>query len=456
MAQSAQIIDENGYLLVKGCPVSSSGVFDYSAAQVGETEGDPNRIVKVFRPEKSITDPELLKTLRSQPLIDDHTYLNGDPDASEEDGMAPEDVGIEGIMTDNVYYADGWLRADIKVFTRRLRKAIQKGKTDLSLGYSCRFIYEPGTYNGEDYEYVQIDMRANHIALVDEARVAGARVLDGLVFDSMRLDVIPSKSNKSTTTESPMDEDQIVETGDNADIAELLKQIQAKLEALTSGEKKDDEDKDDESKSGLEETEENIGLDPDVEDDKDETEAHTAEKMDIPGMVDMLEKQIEALREKYGAKTGDEKEDEKEKTEDSVQGLASEKGDTHVDAETQGEKVEKVSKGPGKGEHSQAGDSAIRRVYADIAAKDAIHKRVSPIIGTFDHSKMTASETAAYAVKKLGLKAPKGAEMIALDNYFIGTALAKSTTKAPSSTTKAADSSFAKGSVFAAYDFNKE
>src|ERR1700744_6538381 len=160
---SAQFQDSNGYLLVKGCPVSSYGIFDYSAAQVGETEddnqGDINRIVKVFRPQASIEDPELIKSLELVPVIDEHDYLNGDPDATDDDGMAPEEKGVDGVMTGNVYFEDPWLKADLKIFSRRLQKAIRQGKKDLSLGYMSRFVYSPGEYKGQPYEYIQTNMR---------------------------------------------------------------------------------------------------------------------------------------------------------------------------------------------------------------------------------------------------------------------------------------------------------
>ncbi len=160
-------IDANGFMSVRACPISSFGIFDYSAGQLG-LPGDPNRIVKVFRPESAIKDPEAIASFQTVPFIDDHEMLSGFE--GDEDAVAPEDYGIEGVLT-NVAYSDGWLRGDLKIFTRRLQRALDSGKCELSLGYSCDFIDEPGTWNGEDYEVIQTNMRGNHIALVDAARV---------------------------------------------------------------------------------------------------------------------------------------------------------------------------------------------------------------------------------------------------------------------------------------------
>ena len=41
---------------------------------------------------------------------------------------------------------------------------LQSGKTDLSLGYTCDFVMQPGNYDGTPYEVIQTNMRGNHIA----------------------------------------------------------------------------------------------------------------------------------------------------------------------------------------------------------------------------------------------------------------------------------------------------
>lgn len=462
---TARYIDGNGYLLIQGCPISSFGVFDYSAAQVGDESGDPMRLVKVFRPESAVNDPDLIESLKHVPVIDDHDYLNGDPEASDDAGMAPEEKGVDGIITDNLFYESPWLRADLKIFSRRLQQAIKKGKRDLSLGYVCKFAHAPGVFNGEPYEYVQTEMRGNHIALVDEARVSGARVLDGLVFDSMRFDLTPSKNAKGNI----MDPDKNTETGDNQGLAELLPMLQAllpKLEAAVAAEAGGDP-----AAASAEGDPAAASADPAAaadpvstpEDNTDPAAAAAAnadpaaaggaqgETFDLGAACTMLEQLLPKLREKAGmgaaAATGadnhelavDNDDPTKKPEGDAVQGLA-ETGEKHdpqlaVD-ETNGETGSKASPGPaaGKNENGHVGDAAMKNLYADIAQREKLYSQISGVVGAFDHSQMTAAEVAAYGAKKLGLTVAKGQERIALDSYFAGR---KSNEKAATATNPA-------------------
>lgn len=446
LKKSAQQKDENGFLLIKGCPISSYGIFDYGAGQVGETEGDPMRVVKVFRPESAVRDPDLISSLKSMPFIDDHDYLNGNPDATEDEGMAPEEKGIDGVITDNVYYAEPWLKADLKIFSRRLQKAVDEGKKDLSLGYNCKFTHSPGTWRGQPYEYVQTDMRGNHIALVDEARVPGARVLDGRVFDSMRLDITPSNNR----TEKSMDEE----------LKALLQKLLPLLQRAAGGGTEAG------AEGGQEQEHEEPGAEAGAEGGNEGGEAEEFSLEDACHMLDELLPQLKAKagvgaekgadgentedrhgKDGEGKETADneEMEEEDKETGDAVEGLeeGGDKPDLKVvesgNPNPDGKEGGKTGEGPRKGIAGVTGDSALRAMYADVAQRDALYAKVSREVGAFDHKRMTAADVALYGAKKLGLthSGPKSAR-IALDAYFMGKK------KQPATTTKThtADSAF--------------
>lgn len=60
---------------------------------------------------------------------------------------------------------------------------MQTEKKELSCGYRCRYEYAPGTYDGIDYDYVQRDIRGNHLALVENGRMGpDVAVLDHFTF----------------------------------------------------------------------------------------------------------------------------------------------------------------------------------------------------------------------------------------------------------------------------------
>jgi len=235
---SARKIDANGFLLVKACPISSFGLFDYSAAQLG-LPGDPNRIVKVYRPESAVSDPEAIASFQNVPFIIDHEMLSGFED--DKTASAPEDYGIDGVLT-SVSFDSPWMRGDIKVFSRQAQKALAQKKRDLSLGYSCDFKMTPGTFKGQPYEVVQTNMRGNHVALVDEGRVPGARILDGICFDSVKFnvekyEVVTGLSIKKEKIMPKKVKDAAEEAAQQAQLATVLKQAIVVLRGLLAEQK---------------------------------------------------------------------------------------------------------------------------------------------------------------------------------------------------------------------------
>ena len=53
-------------------------------------------------------------------------------------------------------------------------QSVIDGKRELSGGYTRDLVKESGTYNGENYDYVQRNMKVNHVAIVDEGRCGNA------------------------------------------------------------------------------------------------------------------------------------------------------------------------------------------------------------------------------------------------------------------------------------------
>ncbi|USN16337.1 hypothetical protein PLUTO_00210 [Luteibacter phage vB_LflM-Pluto] len=415
---SARKQDKNGFLFVKGCPISSFGIFDYSAAQLG-LDGDPNRIVKVYRPESAVNDPETLASFQNVPFIVDHEMLSGFID--DDETMAPEEYGVDGVLTSNVYYDAPWMRGDIKVFSRKAQRALQQRKKDLSLGYSCDWEVKPGVWNGQPYEVIQTNLRGNHIALVDEGRVPGARVLDGLVFDHLNFDAIPSDEDKTmakkatakTAKDSAVEQLQALMPQLNAAMQEFLKE--EATEPAHEGE-------------GAVQTDPNADPNAAPNDGGEAaTQATTGtEGGDLPSLIAKVEAVLAQLKASVGADpatTGDEGE--------GTNGGETQTKDSDTDPNAEGAGADegagaeegngKASPGPAAGENATAGDAAIRSFYADLAAKDRIYNRVSKLTGSFDHSAMDARQVAAYGVKKLGLQVKKGVSaMDALEAYLDG------------------------------------
>ena len=173
-APSARAYDINGWFEVADNPISREGIFPYSGAQVGHP--DRGRIFQVYRPGEELSTPDALASFRLMPIIDDHTMLG--------EGHTPaEDVGVAGVIGENVKFDRGVMTANLKIFSKALAQKIKNGKTELSCGYRCVYDFTPGVWNGQPYDAIQRQIRANHLALVDEGRMGPeVSILDQMTF----------------------------------------------------------------------------------------------------------------------------------------------------------------------------------------------------------------------------------------------------------------------------------
>jgi len=176
---SDRIEDENGWFEVKGNPLSKVGVFPYSGAQLGLEGEAADKIFAVYRPEVELSSQECIDSFKLLPWIDDHELLG-----SVKDGLTPaEKKGIHGVIGEDVFFDDGFLKGNIKVFSEKLADLIESGKKELSCGYRCIYDFTSGIFNGQRYDAIQRSIRGNHLALVDEGRMGKAvAVLDHFTF----------------------------------------------------------------------------------------------------------------------------------------------------------------------------------------------------------------------------------------------------------------------------------
>lgn len=65
---------------------------------------------------------------------------------------------------------------------------------------------------------------------------------------------------------------------------------------------------------------------------------------------------------------------------------------------------------------------AARQIRQEEAARARLYQRLSPLVGAFDHSEMSAAEIAAHGLRKLGLKVPADdrARIEAANSYLAG------------------------------------
>lgn len=167
-------IDHNSFWVIKQNPITKIGVFPYLGRQISP-ELEPNKIYQVLRPESELFAAEALASFNELPITIGHALLG-----PREEGFTPaEEKGIDGTTGTTAERKGDKVVNDIKLFSERIKDEVNHGKKELSAGYFCDFVPERGTWNGRHYDFVQKNIRGNHIALVDKGRSGhDVRVMD--------------------------------------------------------------------------------------------------------------------------------------------------------------------------------------------------------------------------------------------------------------------------------------
>jgi hypothetical protein len=162
---------DEGFLRVPG-NVARSGIQEYLASEL-RLSGNPNRIVKVYRPPDEVFNSDSLTS-----------YDGVDITINHPDGLVNsknfKKVSVGFIRGDGRRTDDDHVQCDHIIKAQEAIDAINSGKCELSAGYKAVYDHSPGvTSDGEEYEYIQRQIRINHVAIVDRARAgATARIFD--------------------------------------------------------------------------------------------------------------------------------------------------------------------------------------------------------------------------------------------------------------------------------------
>lgn len=168
---------DNGYLSVESL-LTRTGIFTYRQM------GPDGRLetIRQLRLEEEVFAPETIATQMGLPVTNDHpedfVTVESTPDlvvgmTSDRPKRVEMDGDSESYVKQLVTFTDG-----------EAIELIQSGKKkELSLGYTCELekAEDGATYNGQAYDYIQRNIKYNHLSLVDRAR-AGAKcrvMLDG-------------------------------------------------------------------------------------------------------------------------------------------------------------------------------------------------------------------------------------------------------------------------------------
>ncbi len=155
--KSNRYFDENGFLVIKDNKIAKAGVFDYLGREISDELQD-REIYKVCRPWA-----ELEKTAKD---------FEGMPVKLGHEWVEPEKRDLKvGAISGEVRLEEPYLIADIKIYDKDAIEAITgRNIVELSPGYTAKYAAESGEYAGEQYDFMQQDIKYNHLAIVENGR----------------------------------------------------------------------------------------------------------------------------------------------------------------------------------------------------------------------------------------------------------------------------------------------
>lgn len=152
-------ITDDGYLVAMP-RVARTGIQLYSGKELGRPDLP---VVKVFRAEDQVFNADSMHSYGHKPFTNDHP-----PEPVNADNWKDYSAGQLG---DDVVRDGDFVRVPMVMMDNAAINDYRAGKKQLSLGYTCDLLWTPGTApNGETYDAVQQNIRANHLALVKAAR----------------------------------------------------------------------------------------------------------------------------------------------------------------------------------------------------------------------------------------------------------------------------------------------
>lgn len=170
VAKSARRYTDEGFLVVPA-RIARTGIQEYRAFELGIEDGDPLRVVRIYRSPEEVFSPEAMVSFEGKPVTDDHPsdFVSADNWKELSKGFAR-----------NVRRDGDYLVADLVIADKEAIDKVVGGKVELSNGYVADYDWRPGvTADGEAYDGQQKNIRGNHVAIVDAARCGPAcRVSD--------------------------------------------------------------------------------------------------------------------------------------------------------------------------------------------------------------------------------------------------------------------------------------
>jgi uncharacterized protein len=167
----SQRMTDEGFL-VAHVVLGRTGIQEYNAYELPNAPYPRDKVVKVYRSPAQVFDELSMQSFEGKTVTNDHP-----PEVITTDNLMKYQ---KGYISKSVIKDGDKLRSELTITDKDAIKDIQNGKVEVSNGYTCDYDFTPGvTESGEAYDAQQINIRGNHVALVERGRCGSeCRVLD--------------------------------------------------------------------------------------------------------------------------------------------------------------------------------------------------------------------------------------------------------------------------------------
>ena len=150
-SQAKFVLDGNGYL-VTTARMGRVGSMQYLGEEIGKQSG---QVFDVYTDEQDLFNDETIKSFEGKPVTIEH------PEEMEVNASNWKELSVGHIS--NIRRDGDFLIGDVVINDTKAIQIVQKGKIELSFGYDAELVEADGKIK-------KVDIKGNHLAIVDEGR----------------------------------------------------------------------------------------------------------------------------------------------------------------------------------------------------------------------------------------------------------------------------------------------
>jgi len=150
-SQAKFVLDGNGYL-VTTARMGRVGSMQYLGEEIGKQSG---QVFDVYTDEQDLFSEETIKSFEGKPVTIEH------PEEMEVNASNWKELSVGHIS--NIRRDGDFLIGDVVINDTKAIQIVQKGKIELSFGYDAELVEADGKIK-------KVDIKGNHLAIVDEGR----------------------------------------------------------------------------------------------------------------------------------------------------------------------------------------------------------------------------------------------------------------------------------------------